>query len=309
MPSSLPVLSCDVPTHFPTNQAHTCPFSWHHFARASVWHHCGRSILNTRSSGWLPVKIWHSTAKSLQSTTFFDSKTLYFFFIADQQLQVTTWFPAAKNASLITSHLKAHIWKWSNDHQKQMTTKRKLELQQYGCSLISSFLLWINLLLGLINSSSHEPITQAPYLTDSLWLTPHSELTLVPWSVVNVTFSPVLLIVKTWGWWHKVIITQHPHSQTSPPAEWAWALEYTDSLSALRPPPNECPVYDIKQPDGEAPVLEIWGMWSTPSLPLFPGLLLPGVVGPDRVLSMNQIELFDIQTMCKQMTYAAKLNC
>ena len=29
---------------------------------------------------------------------------------------------------------------------------------------------------------------------------------------------------------------------------------------------NECPEYDIKQLDGEAPVLELWEMLSTPSL-------------------------------------------
>ena len=40
-----------------------------------------------------------------------------------------------------------------------------------------------------------------------------------------------------------------------------------------------------------------------PSLPLLPGPLWPGVVSPDRVLSMDQIELFDIQTMGKQMVY------
>ena len=38
-------------------------------------------------------------------------------------------------------------------------------------------------------------------------------------------------------------------------------------------------------------MLEIWGMWSTPSLPLLLGPLLPRVVAPDRVLSMGQIEL------------------
>ena len=49
-------------------------------------------------------------------------------------------------------------------------------------------------------------------------------------------------------------------------------------------------------------------MWSTPSLPLLPGQFRRRVVAPDRVLSMGQIELFDIQTESKQMTYA-KLNC
>ena len=57
---------------------------------------------------------------------------------------------------------------------------------------------------------------------------------------------------------------------------------------------NECPGYD-KQSDGEPLVmLELCGMRSTLSLPLFPGLLWAGVVAPDRVLSMSQIELFDI---------------
>ena len=34
---------------------------------------------------------------------------------------------------------------------------------------------------------------------------------------------------------------------------------------------NECPGYNNKQSDGEVPVLlELWGMWSTRSLPSFP---------------------------------------
>ena len=45
-----------------------------------------------------------------------------------------------------------------------------------------------------------------------------------------------------------------------------------------------------------------------PFLPLLPGPLWPGLVAPHRVLSMGQKELFDIKTVCKQMTYA-KLNC
>ena len=40
-------------------------------------------------------------------------------------------------------------------------------------------------------------------------------------------------------------------------------------------------------------------MWITPLLPYLPGPLRPGVVAPDRTLSIAQIE----QTMCKQMTY------
>ena len=51
----------------------------------------------------------------------------------------------------------------------------------------------------------------------------------------------------------------------------------------LRPPPNECPGYDTKQSDGEVLVmLELWGMRSTPSLPLLSGPLWPGLVAPDK---------------------------
>ena len=58
---------------------------------------------------------------------------------------------------------------------------------------------------------------------------------------------------------------------------------------------NECPGYDIKHSDGEAPViLELWGMWCGPSLLSLPGPLCPGVVVPDRALSKGRIELFDI---------------
>ena len=60
----------------------------------------------------------------------------------------------------------------------------------------------------------------------------------------------------------------------------------------------DCLEYDIKLSYGKAPALEIWGMWCTLSLPLFPDSLCSGVVAPDKVLSMSQIE----QTMCKQMT-------
>ena len=38
-------------------------------------------------------------------------------------------------------------------------------------------------------------------------------------------------------------------------------------------------------------MLELWGMQSIPLLPSLPGSLWPGVVAPDRFLSMGQIEL------------------
>ena len=52
----------------------------------------------------------------------------------------------------------------------------------------------------------------------------------------------------------------------------------------------ECPAYDTKQSDVEFPVmLELLGMQSTASLLLIPVSLCPGVVAPDRALSIGQI--------------------
>ena len=79
-------------------------------------------------------------------------------------------------------------------------------------------------------------------------------------------------------------------------AQLAWGVEYADCMSAEnKTPSNECSWYDTKPSDNEAPViLVLRGMWSTPSLPSFPGPLWAGLVAPDRVLSMGQIEVFDI---------------
>ena len=64
---------------------------------------------------------------------------------------------------------------------------------------------------------------------------------------------------------------------------------------------NECPVYDIKPSHREVPFLELWEIWSTPSLSVLPCPLWSRVVAPDRFLSMGQIEIFDHLTVCKQM--------
>ena len=44
-------------------------------------------------------------------------------------------------------------------------------------------------------------------------------------------------------------------------------------------------------------MLELWRMWSTPSLPSLPGPLWPGMIASDRVLYMGQIELNCILTL------------
>ena len=72
-------------------------------------------------------------------------------------------------------------------------------------------------------------------------------------------------------------------------AQSAGPVEYTDCTSAEgKTPTNEYPGYDTKQSDGEVPVmLELWGMQSIPSLPLLRGPLWPGMVAPDKTLSMG----------------------
>ena len=83
---------------------------------------------------------------------------------------------------------------------------------------------------------------------------------------------------------------------SSSPLSWGYRIHKVHLCSGVRPlPHNKCPDYDIKQSDSGAPaMLELWRVWSTPSLPLFPGSLWPRMAATDRVLSMGQIELFDI---------------
>ena len=70
----------------------------------------------------------------------------------------------------------------------------------------------------------------------------------------------------------------------------AGAVEYIDCFSAEGKLPNECPDYDTKQSGGDIPeVVELWELQNTPSLPSLPGSL--GVVAPDMILTMSQIEL------------------
>ena len=71
------------------------------------------------------------------------------------------------------------------------------------------------------------------------------------------------------------------------PVGWGCRIHWLHLCRGVRPP-HECPGYDTKQSDGEvSAMLELWGMRSTPSLPSLPGPLWPGVVAPDRALSMG----------------------
>ena len=72
------------------------------------------------------------------------------------------------------------------------------------------------------------------------------------------------------------------------PVGWGCKIHQLRLCRGVRPLFHECPEYDTKQSDGEVPVmLELWGMQSTPSLPLLPGPLWLGMVALDRALSMG----------------------
>ena len=79
------------------------------------------------------------------------------------------------------------------------------------------------------------------------------------------------------------------------PVGWDCSIQWLYLYSGVRPATNECPWYDIKQSDGEALVMmDIWGIQNIPSLSSFAGQLWLGVVEPDLVLPMGQLELNSI---------------
>ena len=89
---------------------------------------------------------------------------------------------------------------------------------------------------------------------------------------------------------------------TSCSVGWGCGIHWLLLSRGIRPIPNDCPAYDTKQSDGEAPVMrEPWGMRSISSLPSLPDPLWPGVVAPDRVLFIGPIE--------QNLSTYAKRNC
>ena len=110
-------------------------------------------------------------------------------------------------------------------------------------------------------------------------------------------FSPQLW-VNCWTEWvlwlwfgfqckRKELLIQTNFTRLNWPSQLELQNTPTASLHRGKTPPYKCPGYDMKQSDGEALVImELWEMWSTPSLPLLPGPLWPRLVAPDRVLSI-----------------------
>ena len=76
--------------------------------------------------------------------------------------------------------------------------------------------------------------------------------------------------------------------QSNCSVSWGCRIHWLHLCGRVRHPPNECPRYDTKQSDDEVPLmLGLWGIRSTPSLPLLPGPFWPGVGAPERALSMG----------------------
>ena len=87
------------------------------------------------------------------------------------------------------------------------------------------------------------------------------------------------------------LYTSSNSAQTIWPCQLGILNTQTASLQRGKTPPVSVLDMTLSKSDSEVPImLELWGMWSTPSLPLFPGPL-PGVVAPDWALSMGRIEL------------------
>ena len=70
---------------------------------------------------------------------------------------------------------------------------------------------------------------------------------------------------------------------------WSCRIHRLHLYREVRPPTttSECPGYDIKQSDGEAPDLEHWGMRST-YLASLSGPPRSGLIEPDRIISSNR---------------------
>ena len=81
------------------------------------------------------------------------------------------------------------------------------------------------------------------------------------------------------------------HTHTFRPFDWGCRIHRLHLCRGVRHI-NESPGKDTEQSVGEVPViLELWRMCSIPSLPSLSAPPRPGVIAPDRVLSMGQIEL------------------
>ena len=125
-----------------------------------------------------------------------------------------------------------------------------------------------------------------------------STLMFIPWYLrpdAPVIYTGAFLLLIAWPGSICYNPTNHPTNQPSifdQSTGGGCRIHWFHLCKVVIPSTNECLEYDTKQSDREVPVmLELWGMQSTLSLPLLLGPLSSGVVEPDRVLSIGQIEI------------------
>ena len=118
-------------------------------------------------------------------------------------------------------------------------------------------------------------------------------VTCIPFGLVYLHEVVVEQILEAAPYKAGVIQSLASHLTKHTMAQSAGATKYTDCIFAEALDSHiEYSGYNTKQSDCEAPVmLELWGMQSTLLLPSLPDPVRPGVVAPDRVLSMDLIEL------------------
>ena len=101
-----------------------------------------------------------------------------------------------------------------------------------------------------------------------------------------------------------ITLKHKPKTKTrSRPVGWGHKVHQLHLCRGVRPLPSNCPGYDTKLSDGDASVLKLWRMWSTPLFPLLQDPLLWRVVVSVKVSSMGQMELFNI------LLYLKPFNC
>ena len=103
-----------------------------------------------------------------------------------------------------------------------------------------------------------------------------------PTGIMCVCVCVELFIDETLTW-EKWQIGSTPHSPS--PVGWGYTIHWQylcKGISTLSPP-NECPVYETRQSNGKAPILEFWEMCSTHSLFLHPCPYWFGAIVPLRV--------------------------
>ena len=111
-------------------------------------------------------------------------------------------------------------------------------------------------------------------------------------------------------WWEMkvlecwIYLTTYVRIPLTCPVGWGCRIHWLLLCRRVRPPhPTSVLIYDTKQSDGEVPILlELWGRWSTPLLPLLPGLQWLRVEAPDKgpIYGLNRTKLWflDFTVFC-----------